>query len=87
MGISLKKKNFSNVHIDMLGDENIPSVDVSGLNTKDKTKIARMSFRNNKKKWLFYPEDYWKVNWDLFITCILLVSCMVTPWRIAFGEV
>ena len=70
----------------MLGDENIPSVDVSGLNTKDKAKIARMSYRGNKKEWLLYPEDSAKVNWDLFITNILFISCMITPWRIAFGE-
>ena len=74
------------MHVDVVGDENIPNVDVKGLNTKDKTKIARMSFRGNKKKWLLYPEDNYKVNWDLIITNILLISCMITPWRIAFGE-
>ena len=70
----------------MIGDENIPNVDVSALKTKDKAKIARMTFRETKKEWLLYPEDNIKVNWDLFITNILLISCMITPWRIAFGE-
>lgn len=35
---------------------------------------------------MFYPEDQHKVYWDLFITGILLVSCIVTPWRIAFAD-
>ena len=45
-----------------------------------------MRYRTNKKPYLFYPEDKHKVNWDLFITLILLTSCIITPWRIAFGE-
>jgi len=49
-------------------------------------KLYRMSYRTNKKAWMFYPEDRNKVNWDLYITLILLVSCITTPWRIAFGE-
>ena len=35
---------------------------------------------------MFYPEDQFKTYWDLFITFILLISCLITPWRIAFGE-
>ena len=34
-----------------------------------------------------YPEDPGKVNWDLFITIILLISCITTPFRIAFGGI
>lgn len=46
-----------------------------------------MRYRNNKKKFLLYPEDQPKVYWDLFITSILLISCLITPFRIAFGEI
>ena len=45
-----------------------------------------MKAREKKKKWILYPEDAQKVNWDLFITLILLISCVITPLRIAFGE-
>lgn len=36
---------------------------------------------------LLYPEDRAKMHWDLLITLVLVVSCMTTPYRIAFGEV
>jgi hypothetical protein len=45
-----------------------------------------MRYRQNKKPYLFYPEDQYKVYWDLFITMILLISCLITPWRIAFAD-
>ena len=51
-----------------------------------KEKLDRMRYRQNKKPFLFYPEDQNKVYWDLFITMILLLSCIVTPWRIAFAD-
>ena len=54
---------------------------------KDSEKQGNLNRRENKKAWLFYPEDQNKVYWDLFITLILLISCLITPWRIAFGEV
>ena len=44
-----------------------------------------MSERTNRKKWLLYPEDSGKVNWDIFITVVLLVTCIFTPYNIAFG--
>ena len=33
---------------------------------------------------MFYPEDSLKANWDLFITVILVYTCIATPARIAF---
>ena len=45
-----------------------------------------MKNRKEKKFGILYPEDHGKVNWDLFITLILLISCVITPLRIAFGE-
>jgi len=33
---------------------------------------------------MLYPEDKLKTNWDLFITLILVFTCFVTPFKIAF---
>lgn len=52
---------------------------------KDKAKIARMTHRESTKDYLFYPQDPFKENWDLFITVILFVTCVLTPYRIAFS--
>ena len=46
-----------------------------------------MRARDHKVPCLLYPEDPAKENWDLFITLILLISCALTPYRIAFGEI
>ena len=45
-----------------------------------------MHERKNKKFCLLYPEDPQKKYWDFYITIILLISCVLTPLRIAFGE-
>lgn len=42
--------------------------------------------RFNKTPYLFYPEHKGKVLWDLFMTVILLTSCVLTPLDIAFDE-
>jgi len=36
---------------------------------------------------MFYPEDQFKMHWELFINSILLFSCLSTPYNIAFGAV
>ena len=43
-----------------------------------------MKTRTHKKKWIIYPEDEWKGRWDLFITVILIFTCMSTPYLISF---
>jgi hypothetical protein len=35
---------------------------------------------------MLYPEDPAKNNWDLFITLILIYTCVATPARMAFAE-
>lgn len=42
--------------------------------------------RKEKKMFLFYPEDPCKKYWDFYITIILLISCVITPLRIALGD-
>ena len=39
-----------------------------------------------RKMCLFGPDSTFKSNWDLFITIILIFSCMLTPYRIAFVD-
>lgn len=35
---------------------------------------------------MVYPEDKMKPPWDLFLAFVLLFSCLVSPYRIAFVE-
>ena len=37
-------------------------------------------------KYLIYPENRNKAIWDLWMTFVLLVTCMVTPLNIAFED-
>lgn len=40
--------------------------------------------RPNKKPYIIYPENKKKGIWDVLITLVLLVSCIMTPLDIAF---
>lgn len=51
-----------------------------------KSKIERMIHRDQRKPYMFYPEDSSKANWDLFITIVLIYTCITTPMRIAFSN-
>lgn len=44
----------------------------------------RMKARLNRKNWIIYPEDDWKGKWDLYITVILIFTCLSTPYLISF---
>ena len=35
---------------------------------------------------MIYPNNSIKGNWDMLLTVILVFTCMVTPYRIAFVE-
>lgn len=37
-----------------------------------------------KNKCIIYPEHAWKGYWDLYIIFMLLFTCAVTPFRLAF---
>jgi hypothetical protein len=46
-----------------------------------------MNKRENRVSLMFYPEDENKANWDLLLTLLLIITCIMTPYRIAFeGE-
>ena len=49
-------------------------------------KFDRMHKRDNRKWYLLYPEDRAKTQWDLIVALALIVTCSVTPVRIAFYE-
>ena len=42
--------------------------------------------RKNKVKYIIYPENATKANWDLFMTFILILTCIISPVSIAFME-
>jgi hypothetical protein len=46
----------------------------------------RMVQREVTKPWMIYPENPNKANWDLFVTIILVFTCITTPARMAFVE-
>jgi len=37
-----------------------------------------------KHKCVIYPDDRWKGYWDMYIIFMLLFTCAVTPYRLAF---
>ena len=43
-----------------------------------------MRKRKERKKCMFYPEDTFKTNWDLYVTIILIFTCISTPYLISF---
>lgn len=40
--------------------------------------------RQDKVAFLIYPENRLKSNWDIFMTLILILSCLTTPLLLAF---
>ena len=45
-----------------------------------------MKERDNKKKYLLYPEDRIKNTWEVIISLSLMIACTTTPVYIAFHE-
>jgi hypothetical protein len=37
-----------------------------------------------RKRFMLYPDDTFYIYWDMFISLILLISCMITPLNFAF---
>jgi len=55
--------------------------------------VKQKVFRSNtkisghkRKSCMLYPEDTFKSNWDLIISVVLIFTCLVFPFRIAFVE-
>ena len=51
-------------------------------------KIMRMKIENSstehRNSCLIYPDSKRKARWDLWITLVLLITCIMTPLSIAF---
>lgn len=35
---------------------------------------------------MIYPEDTWKDQWDLVVSAVLIFTCAITPFRLAFTQ-
>lgn len=42
--------------------------------------------RKDGKAYIIYPENQLKSTWDIFVTCILVFTCFMTPWNIVFDN-
>lgn len=42
--------------------------------------------RIDRRPCMVYPEDTWKEQWDLWVSLILIFTCSVTPYRLAFSQ-
>lgn len=45
-----------------------------------------MRTRDNRRRLICYPEDDLKGYWDLFISLVLIMTCSITPFMIAFYD-
>ena len=48
-------------------------------------RFANSNGRDNKKAFIIYPENKAKNGWDLWMTLVLLTTCVLTPLNIAFS--
>ena len=53
----------------------------------DKKHYQRMTKRMGEKAFIIYPENKTKSLWDLFMTIILILTCIMTPLNIAFNDI
>lgn len=72
----------------MFQQEDVPVVNHSLVfeDEEDEKRAIRMTHRKNRKMFMVYPEDRIKGSWDLFITLVLLFTCIMTPLDIAFSK-
>jgi len=52
---------------------------------QSKNKAPRMRERENRKRFMLYPEDALKGYWDLTMSVALILTCSLTPYSIAFS--
>ena len=67
-------------------DDDVPAFNETAANAQNKKKIERMRKRLDRKTGIIYPEDAKKGTWDLSMALVLIFTCAVTPYRIAFSE-
>ena len=57
---------------------------IEQLQKKEKEEVEREIA--NQKSYIFYPTQPFKANWDLLITLVLVFTCLVTPFIVAFVQ-
>lgn len=80
--LMLKQGTKKSTVFNMAGGGNANNKMVLMLKDKMQTKIQEQ----NRKKCMIYPNNALKSNWDMVVTMVLIFTCMVTPYRIAFVE-
>jgi hypothetical protein len=40
-----------------------------------------------RKKFILYPDEYFKLRWDIFVGILLIISIIATPLDIAFPRI
>ena len=49
--------------------------------------LQKPSAEKDRKPFMIYPNDTWKViGWDFMIAMILLITCVTTPFDLAFTD-
>ena len=51
---------------------------------EQKQQEPKKSRKLRKKKHIFYPDDKNRDSYDLFMCIVLLISCLLSPYNIAF---
>lgn len=73
------------IHNDLKNvDNDVP--DYHDLQLGEDEKLVRMRDRPDRKIYMLYPEDRFKINWDLLIAFVLIITCSITPVTLAFYE-
>lgn len=67
-------------------DKNLNQNKHSNGKITDDVRLQRMHERENRKWYLFYPEDKNKQRWDMLMTWCLIFTCCSTPLFISFHE-
>ncbi len=73
--IALKEAGIDPSNVNL--DANVEEVDFD----------SKMFVSINKKllkNWIIYPDNKWKSYWDLIMTALVVLTCIFTPYAMAF---
>ena len=48
--------------------------------------IVQPNAVKERKRGILYPDDTFYIYWDMYISLILLISCLITPLNFAFQD-
>jgi hypothetical protein len=58
-------------------DENFEEVDFD-------SKMILSLNKKSQKAWIIYPDNKYKSYWDILMTALVIVTCVFTPYAMAF---